>query len=187
MAKTWIEAFRAGELRINEPMESDKVDELVNRMTERPSDAAINLWKKIGSGGLPLDWDIEVAPPGSEIVFLPGGRYSGYEGARQMRGVICARLGSLWPGTDSNTAVLEVLTGDNKGKVVACSYGDLSIYLAPITTAEAITHVKQIPIDLDWSEVSTRVFNEIFMGHKIGDETDSAADEEEEETNENKA
>ena len=179
MAKTFIEAFRAGELRVNPPLSETDVDNIVAQMTAKPSDAAISLWKKIGSGGLPMDWDIEVAKPGSEVVFVKGGRYGGYEGSRQMRGTVCVKLGTLWPGTDSTTDVLEVLTGDNKGKLVACAYGDLSVYLSSMDTEEAFGAVKKIPVDTDWSEVSTMVWNDVFDNKKIGDGTDTGEEEEE--------
>lgn len=162
MGKTLYEAFQDKSAKFNAPLSEEEINQKLKTLQHQPSEALIKIWKNVGSGGLPNDWDLELAPVATEITFTTGDRFKSYSGVKKIRGLVGIQVGTLWPDTDSKAYVYEIETGDYKGKLIAFAYGEFKIFLSDMTTEELLELVKNMDVGTDWAEVSTEVFNKVF-------------------------
>jgi hypothetical protein len=88
-------------------------------------------------------------------------------------GLSAITVGQLWFCIDSHTQIFELSDGPDVGKLVGFCYSDDCAYKSTKGVQRLLDFISQIPIDIEPSEVSSELFEELFDGASLTDEKES--------------
>ena len=166
--KTVYEAFKDKSLKVNSPISEEKLNEILGSLETPPSEALVKLWKNVGPGFIE-EWGITLSEV-CQLHTFSKEEYD-YENYEQLIGKKAFPIGTIWDGTDSTTPIYEIAEGDDKGLLLGFSYGDLSIYKSRIKFDDLLEFIKGLSSDIDYSEVSDKIFQHTFKDKLQGPKT----------------
>lgn len=144
--KTFRDAFKDGTFALNPPMAEEELTRVVEGLKEKPSEGLLRLWRKVGEG-LFDDFAVSVEKPGKLVTLEK--EDCDYAGFRRLIGRKAFYVGNVFEGTDSVTRVYELADGEDKGSVIALSYGDLQVYRSESSMDQLIETVLKVDADTD--------------------------------------